>query len=177
MDNEYLSFDDTFLLKTTVVTFVVSYIRKKNAKFDEKRHKRELWITFTISKSANKIVALNLKVRNTAQITLNFTPTIFFNLSQSFDTIVHPKLMYKLKYHGFENAGLILIRSYLDKRAQYVKIGETKSHRFKFRVPQISTPRHLLFKIFKNDLKSSGSLFDCVRYPDDSTLLSIIEAL
>ena len=87
-------------------------------------------------------------------------------------------LISKLKYYGFDSTALNLLRSYLDKRMQYVQIGETESQKLPtvIGVPQGSILGPLLFNIFINDLISSGSVFDLVMYADDTTLVSTLEA-
>ena len=83
-----------------------------------------------------------------------------------------------MKYYGFDNTAINLLRSYLDKRMQYVQISETESQKLppEIGVPQGSILGPLLFNIFINDLISSGSVFDLVMYADDTTLVSTLEA-
>ena len=104
---------------------------------------------------------------------------IFIDLSKAFDTIIYPTCISisKLKYYGFENAALNLLRSYLDKRMQYVQISETESQKLPtdFGVSQGSILGPLLFNIFINDLISSGSVFGLVIYADDTTLVTTLE--
>ena len=110
---------------------------------------------------------------------LNFTSVnIFIDLSKAFDAIIYHMLIPKLKCYGFDNTALNLLRSYLDKRMQYVQIGETESQKLptEIGVPQGSISGSLLFNIFINDLVSSGSVFDLVMYADDTTLVSTLEA-
>ena len=82
-----------------------------------------------------------------------------------------------MKYYGFDSTALNLLRSYLDKRMQYVQIVETESLQLptEIGVPQGSILRPLLFNIFINDLISSGSVFDLIMYADDTTLMSTLE--
>ena len=83
-----------------------------------------------------------------------------------------------MKYYGFDNTAINLLRSYLDKRIQYVQIGETESQKLppEIGVPQGSILEPLLFNIFINELISSESVFDLVMYADDTTLVSTLVA-
>ena len=65
--------------------------------------------------------------RNIKKMNLNFTPVnIFIDLSKTVCTIIYHILISKLKYYGFDNTALNLLRSYLKKNtALYVQIGET----------------------------------------------------
>ena len=131
------------------------------------------------SNLSTEIATLNLMDRNIEKMNLNFTPVnIFIDLSKAFDTIIYHILISKLKYYGFDSTALNLLRSYLDKRMQYVQIGETESQKLPtvIGVPQGSILGPLLFNIFINDLISSGSVFDLVMYADDTTLVSTLEA-
>ena len=116
--------------------------------------------------------------RNIEKVNLNFTPVnMFIDLSNAFDTIIFHILTSKLKYYGFDSTALNLLRSYLDKRIQYVQIAETESQQLptEIGVAQGSILRPLLFNIFINDLISSGSVFDLIMYADDTTLMSTLE--
>ena len=73
------------------------------------------------SNLSTEIATMDLMNRNNEKNNLNFTPiNIFIDVSKAFDTIIYPILISKLKYYDFENAALNLLRSYLDKRMQYV---------------------------------------------------------
>ena len=131
------------------------------------------------SNLSNGIATLNLMDRNIEKMNLNFTPVnIFIDLSKAFDTIIYHILISKLKYYGFDSTTLNLLRSYLDKKMQYVQIGETESQKLptEIGVPRGSILGPLLFNIFINDLISSGYVFDLVMYADDTTLVSTLEA-
>ena len=52
---------------------------------------------------------------------------IFLDLSKSFDTIDHTILLAKLRYYGIHDTALLLLKSYLNNRKQYVEFEDTKS--------------------------------------------------
>ena len=52
---------------------------------------------------------------------------IFLDLSKVFDTIDHTILLAKLRYYGIHDTGLLLLKSYLNNRKQYVEFEDTKS--------------------------------------------------
>ena len=57
---------------------------------------------------------------------------LFKLLNQSSYNILYLYVKYlisKLKYYGFDNTALNLLRSYVEKRMQYVQIGETESEK------------------------------------------------
>ena len=99
---------------------------------------------------------------------------IFLDLSKAFDTIDHTILLAKLIYYGIHDTALLLLKSYLNKRKQYVEFEDTKSEILPITVgvPQGSIVGPLLFIIYINDFSEASSIFNCIMYADDTTLLS-----
>ena len=99
---------------------------------------------------------------------------IFLDLSKAFDTIDHTISLAKLRYYGIHDTALLLLKSYLNNRKQYVEFEDTKSEILPITVdvPQGSILEPLLFIIYINDFSEASSIFKFIMYADDTTLLS-----
>ena len=99
---------------------------------------------------------------------------IFLDLSKAFDTIDHTILLAQLRYYGIHGTALLLLKSYLNNRKQYVEFEDTKSEMLPITVgvPQGSIRGPLLFIIYINDFSEASSIFKFIMYADDTTLLS-----
>ena len=88
--------------------------------------------------------------------------------------IAHTILLAKLKYYGIHNTALLLLKSYLKNRKQYVEFEDTKSEILPITVgvPQDSILGPLLFIIYINDFSQASSIFKLIMYADDTTLFS-----
>ena len=124
---------------------------------------------------STEYAALELVDRIITQMDIKEVPiNIFLDLSKAFDTIDHTILLAKLRYYGIHDTALLLLKSYLNNRKQYVEFEDTKSEILPITVgvPQGSILGPLLFIIYINDFSEASSIFKFIMYADDTTLLS-----
>ena len=91
------------------------------------------------------------------------------DMSKAFDSL-HPALMIqKLKAYGFSETSLNLLRSFLERRRNRVKLQEAHSawKEQKRRCPQGSSFGPLLWNLFQNDLSLHGQSANLFMYADD----------
>ena len=110
----------------------------------------------------------------------------FTDLSKAFDCIDHNLLITKLSWYGVTPISRKLIFSYLNNRAQCVRINNSYSRKseVKYGVPQDSVLGPLLFNIDLTDLFLECEDNDISSYADDTTpyscaqdILSVISEL
>ena len=78
-------------------------------------------------KHSTEYAALELVDRIITQMDKKETPiNIFLDLSKAFDTIDHTILLAKLRYYGIHDTALLLLKSYLNNRKQYVEFEDTR---------------------------------------------------
>ena len=78
-------------------------------------------------KHSTEYAALELVDRIITQMDKKEVPiNIFLDLSKAFDTIDHTILLAKLRYYGIHDTALLLLKSYLKPRKQYVEFEDTK---------------------------------------------------
>ena len=120
-----------------------------------------------------ELAALKLVDHLISQLDKNNTPiNIYIDLSKTFDTLDHQKLLSKLEYYGVTGTANTLFSNYLCNREQYVEYNGAKSNTFKIStgVPQGSILGPLLFLIYINDLPSVSNIINMLMYADDTTL-------
>ena len=101
--------------------------------------------------------------------------SVYLDISEAFDKVLHEGLLFKLKQNGIEGNLLVLLKNYLSNRKQRVVIngaasewGETEAG-----VPQGYVLGPLLFLIYINDLEN-GTKSQIKFFADDTSLFSIV---
>lgn len=106
------------------------------------------------------------------------TDIIYTDFSKAFDRLDHNKLLLKLDYYGLSNDLIILLKSYLINRFQYVYYNGYKSVEYLATsgVPQGSILGPLLFNIYINDIVDKLDV-NCLLYADDLKIYSKIQSI
>ena len=148
-----------------------SYLEKNKLLFDNQYGLRPKHCT---EHAALELIDIIINKMDINEIPLN----IFFYLSKTFDTIGHTILLSKLKYYGLKGLRLNLFHSYLINRKQYTDIEDITSDILPIQigVPQGSIVGPILFIIYVNDVSQCSNNFDFIRYADDTTLSSRVNA-
>jgi hypothetical protein len=116
----------------------------------------------------NQVISA-LEMGSLAQITL-------CDLSKAFDCVRHDILVEKLRFYGFHDRELEMLKSYLVDRNQVVEVEGRRSQVICVNrgVPQGSILGPILFLILMNDLPDN-LLCKTIIYADDTTLLNVNE--
>ena len=125
------------------------------------------------SNRSTELATLELMDRNVNCTNQNSCPiNIYLDLSKAFDSLNYEILLFKLQYYGLQANALLLLKSYLYERSQYVQIESVKScfHPVSCGIPQGSVLGPLLYNIHKATLK-----FNVIIYANDTTLVSHLE--
>lgn len=97
---------------------------------------------------------------------------VLLDYSKAFDTINHSLICSKLKYFGFDNLSVMLIKSYLHGRLQKISVNNVSSSSIDILsgVPQGSILGPLLFIIYTADILKSINMCKVQAYADDTQL-------
>ena len=101
--------------------------------------------------------------------------SVYLDLAKAFDTINHKILLNKLEYYGIRGRTLEWLRSYLDRRMQYVCYNGLKSETkpVEYGVPQGSVLGPLLFILYANDIPQCMSYCRTIIFADDTTVYQV----
>ena len=130
------------------------------------------------SNRSTELAALELMDRNVNCMNQNSCPiNLYLDLSKAFDSLKYDILLSKLQYYGLQNKVLLLLKSYLHERSQYVQIENVKScsHPILCGIPQRSVLGPLLFNIHINDIPKATPKFKVIMYANDTNLVSHLE--
>ena len=97
---------------------------------------------------------------------------VFIDVSKAFDSCHHDVILNKLANIGLSNNSLLLLRSYLNNRNQFVYIGDerSKSTSIKHGVGQGTILGPLLFKLYIADMYMATQL-KVIHFADDTTFI------
>ena len=109
----------------------------------------------------------------------NYAAGVFIDLKKAFDTINHDRLINKLERYGIRGVVLNWLRSYLQNRQQFVKMGEHMSSCLDIacRVPQGSVLGPILFILHINDICKTSKILQFVLFADDTNIFCMGEDL
>jgi hypothetical protein len=126
----------------------------------KKRHFTYHAINFSVNKVLSEIEQVNHVLG------------IFIDLSKTFDTLDHSKLLSKLEYYGIRGIAQNILKSYLVGRDQMTNFQKVSSEKCKveYGVPQGSVLWPLLFLLYINDIINSSTKGEFVLFADDTNI-------
>ena len=97
----------------------------------------------------------------------------FIDLKKAFDTINHNILITKLEQYGIRGVVLNWVRSYLERRQQFVMMDGFKSECLDIvcGVPQVSVLGPMLFNMYINDICNVSKSLKFILFADDTNIL------
>ena len=97
----------------------------------------------------------------------------FIDLKKAFDTINHNILITKLEQYGIRGVVLNWVRSYLERRQQFVMMDGSKSECLDIvcGVPQGSVLGPMLFNMYINDICNVSKSLKFILFADDTNIL------
>lgn len=98
---------------------------------------------------------------------------VYVDFTKAFDYLNHALLLQKMERYGFRGKTLLLLKSYLGTRKQFVCVNGHSSERKPIfsGVPQGSILGPFLFNVYVNDIANTDKGAKFVVYADDTTLL------